>query len=115
MVLRSDFHFAGSKILNRLVAAPMTELKFESLSAEGLAEDLVSEANAENRNAAIDQLFSRFHRVTEGRRISRTVRKKDSGWFVFERLTGGCGGWDDLNFEPLLTQTAQDVVFHSEI
>ena len=39
-----------SKIFDRLIAAAMAEFQFESFSAKRLAENLVAEANAENRN-----------------------------------------------------------------
>ena len=52
MVLRGDFHPARCQILHRLVRAAMAELQFERLPAKRLAQNLVPQANAKNRNAA---------------------------------------------------------------
>src|SRR5438105_15441201 len=56
VVLRSDFNATGLQILNRLIAAAMAEFELEGLSPESLAEDLVSQADADNWNVALDQI-----------------------------------------------------------
>ena len=71
VVLRGDFHPAGFQILDRLVGAAMAELQLEGLSAKRLAENLVAEANPENRDAACPPASSpraRCNRAPPGRR-----------------------------------------------
>ena len=53
VVLRRDFHPAGFQILDRLVRAAMAEFQFEGFPAERLPENLVAEANPENRECRV--------------------------------------------------------------
>src|SRR5688572_12699606 len=48
VVLGSDGNTAGAKVLDRLVASAVAELELESRAAEGMREDLVSQANPEH-------------------------------------------------------------------
>ena len=82
VILRGDFDPAGFQILDRLVGAAMAEFELEGLSAEGLAQNLVPQANPENRNAVVDQVARRLHGVTERRRVARAVGKKYAGRLV---------------------------------
>ena len=59
MILGSDFDFAGFKIFDRLIAAAMAEFQFESFSAKSLSQNLVAQANAENRECRFDQIATR--------------------------------------------------------
>ena len=111
----SDFDFAGFQIFDRLIGAAMTELQFECFSTERLPENLMAETNPENRNAAIGPNPSRPAPRTQGGRITRAVRQKNTGGFIFQRFGRRCGCGHHLDFETLLTQAAQDVVFHSEV
>ncbi len=52
VVLRGDGDLAGGEVLDGLIAAVMAEFEFEGLPAKGVAEDLVAEADAEDRRAA---------------------------------------------------------------
>src|SRR5690606_8368900 len=47
VVLRGDGDATGLEVLDRLVAAAVTELELERLSAEGVREHLVSQTDAE--------------------------------------------------------------------
>src|ERR1041385_3411004 len=65
MILRRDFNAARSEILDRLIGTAMAEFKFERLAPERLPENLVAEANAENRDAGFDKITDRAHGVAE--------------------------------------------------
>jgi len=56
VVLGGDLDLVGFEVLDRLIRSEVAELEFERASAEGLSEQLVAEADAENRNAGLDQL-----------------------------------------------------------
>ena len=49
VILRGNFHFVGALIEHRLIGAPMTELQFESLTSERQAQELMPQADAEDR------------------------------------------------------------------
>ena len=49
VILGSDPDFSGRKILDRMIAAAMTEFQFVSLCAAGKRDDLVTEADSEYR------------------------------------------------------------------
>src|SRR5689334_20112028 len=52
MIMAADFHHTGQQILDRLVAAAMSEAHLFSLATEREADDLMSEADAENGQLA---------------------------------------------------------------
>ena len=51
VVLRGDLDPAGPFVAHRVIGASMAELEFEGGCAEGLAEELVAQADAEDRDA----------------------------------------------------------------
>ena len=52
VVLGGDLDPAGSLVTHRVIGASMAELELEGLAAEGLAQKLVSQADAEDRDTA---------------------------------------------------------------
>ena len=66
VILGSDFNLPGFQILDRMVGTAMAEFEFESLATEGLAENLVAEADAKNRDTRLGQFFYGLNRVTQG-------------------------------------------------
>src|SRR5208337_231040 len=52
VVLGGDLDPAGSLVTHRVIGPAMAELELERLASEGLAHDLVSQADAKNRDAA---------------------------------------------------------------
>ena len=52
VVLSRDLDFAGLLVADRVVGAAMAELELEGLGAKRLSQELVAQANPEDRNAA---------------------------------------------------------------
>ena len=75
VVLRGDFDRARFEILHRLIRAAMAELELERLRAAGQAEQLVAQADAEDRLLA-QQAADRADRVVERLRIAGAVREE---------------------------------------
>ena len=57
MIVGSYFHFAGGQVFDRLVAAAVPELHFESFPAERLPQDLVPQTDSEHRHVRFRELF----------------------------------------------------------
>src|SRR5882724_6415183 len=76
VIHRCDLDLAGGQVLHRMVRAVMALMHLHGLAAEGEAEHLVAEADAEGRRARIDDLLDDRHRIFAGRRrIARAVRQ----------------------------------------
>ena len=73
VVLGSDFDFAGFEILDGLIGTAVAEFQFEGFSAEGLAKNLVAEANAEDGNAGVHEFLHFADDVGQGGGIARSV------------------------------------------
>src|SRR5690606_28125624 len=99
----------------RLVGSTMAKFEFERFAAECLPQNLMAEANSENRCAAVHQFLYFFDDVGEGGWVARAVGEKNSGGFVFQNF--GCRGGrrNDMNFETTLAEAPEDVVFHPEV
>src|SRR6266436_2124880 len=65
MILSRDFDLAGLQVFDGLVRAPLAEFQFEGLATKCLAENLVAQADSENRNAALHQIIDGLHRIVE--------------------------------------------------
>jgi hypothetical protein len=115
VVLGGDFDFAGGEVFDGLIRAAMAEFEFEGFAAERLAQNLVAEADAEDGHAGFDEVADGLDRVAEGGRVAGAVGKKNARGFILQGVRGGSGGGDDLGFETVLPETAEDVVFHPEI
>src|SRR5437870_8962674 len=61
VVLRCDVDASAPKILDRLVASPVSELQFVRLPAEGKGQQLMAETDSEKRRTA-HEVFRRLHR-----------------------------------------------------
>ena len=67
------------QLLHRMVGAAMAELQLERLAADGEAENLVAEADAEHRHArTFDQLAHVVDRVRQRRGIAGAVAQEDA-------------------------------------
>ncbi|MPM56949.1 hypothetical protein SDC9_103766 [bioreactor metagenome] len=114
MVLRGDFDFAGQQVLDRVVAAVVPELQPSALRAGGDSEQLVAEADAEQRNLA-DQFADVFNRVAHGGGVGGAVRQEQHLRLQRQRVFGGRGRREDGDAHVVRRQPAQDVVLDSEV
>src|SRR5947209_13698450 len=87
MVLGGDIDAAGAEVLHGMVPAPVAERQLEGARAEGAAEDLVAEADPEDRLLA-DEFPRRLHDVAEPRGITRSRREGDPIRLRGEELLG---------------------------
>jgi len=83
-----------------LVRAAMAEFEFEGFSTEGTGEDLVAEANAEERFFA-DELAGGFTGVIQGLGIAGAVREENAVGAKGEDFVGRGGGGEDGDIKPL--------------
>src|SRR5258708_33787154 len=72
VVLGRDLDPAVAQILDRMIAAAVSELQFVGLSAEGQAEELMAEADTEDGNLP-DEMADVLLRVCDRLRIARPV------------------------------------------
>ena len=63
---------AVKQVFHRMIAAAMAELEFEVSTAEGVGDQLVAQADAHDRFAAIDEIFYRFGGVIQEFRVTGT-------------------------------------------
>ena len=75
----------------------------------------MSQTNSKNGRPALHQISHRLHGVIQRGRVARAVREKDSGRFVAQCFRGGRPRGDDLHLETMLTQAAQNIVFHAVV
>ena len=68
VVHRDDLDLARGIVAHRMVGAMMALMHLDGFGAEGEAEHLVAEADAEDRDARIDELPDRGNGVVAGRR-----------------------------------------------
>ena len=76
VVLRGDLDLAGEQVADRVIAAVMAELQSAAGGAAGDAEQLVPEADPHQRDAS-EQGADHLRRVTDCRRVGRTVGEED--------------------------------------
>ena len=114
MVLRGDFDPAGQQVPDRVVAAVVAEFQPPALRAGGEAEELVPEADAEERDLARESADC-VDRVTERRGVGRAVREENAVRLQGERIGRGRGGRQHGHAHAVLRHAAQDVVFDAEI
>jgi len=63
MILRSDFHSAGFKILDGLIGPPVAKLEFEGFPSKSLSQDLMAEANPEDWDTALHEIVDGLNRI----------------------------------------------------
>ena len=114
VVLRGDFDGAGLQILHRMIRAAMAELELERLRAAGQAEQLVAEADAEDRLLA-EQAADRADRVVERLGVAGAVREEDAVGLVREHFFGGGGAGQDRHAAAQVDQVARDVPLHAVV
>ena len=114
VVLAGDGDLAGAEVFDGLVAAAVAEGEFEGFSAEGVAEDLVAEADGEDGFTA-EELADLVVDVVEGGWVAGAVGEEDAVGVEGEDVCGGGAGVDDLHGEAFLAETAEDIEFDAEV
>ena len=110
VVLARDLDPAGGEVLDRMVGAAMAEMHLLGARAERQRQDLVAEADAEDGQAARDQLPDHGHGVFAGRRrIARAVGEEHPVGFVAEDLLGARRSRHHRDRAALAREAAQDV------
>lgn len=114
VVLRRDLDRAGFKILHGVVRTAMTELELERLRAAGQTEQLVAEADAEDRLLA-QQAANRADRVVERLGIAGAIREEHAVRLDGEHVFGGGGPGQDRHPAAHVEEVPWDVPLHAEI
>ena len=114
VVLSGDFDFTSAQILHGLVASAVTELEFVGLSAGGVSQKLMTEANSKEGSAADEFTYFGMN-IVEGRGVAGAVGEKDAVRAHGEDVFGRSGGGHDGDIETFLTEAAQDVALNTKI
>src|SRR5713101_9407986 len=69
MVLGRDKHLPCRKITNRVVSSPMTVGELHRVASERESQQLMAEADAEDRQCPIGQVADRVDRISHRRRV----------------------------------------------
>ena len=77
VVVRGDLDAAGRLVEHRLVDAAVAERQLVGAEAERAAEQLVAEADAEERQAVVEHAAQQLDVVARGRRVAGAVRVED--------------------------------------
>src|SRR5579862_249353 len=112
VVLRGDCDAPALQILHGLVASVVPELQFEGAPAIGVAEQLMPQANAEDRLLP-DEFAEFLVDITERRGISRAVGKKDAVRVHGENILRGSARGNDAHLEAVPTQVSEDVALYA--
>ena len=116
MVLAGDLHLAGGQILDRMVGAVMPELHLLGGAAERQRQHLMTQADAEQRLAARQELLDLRHREPPGRRrIARAVRQEDAVRLERQDLLGRGGRRHHRHPQVEAGERAEDVALDSII
>src|SRR5450432_816561 len=114
MIVRGDFNLAGLQLLDRMIAAMVSELQFVGAAAESEADELMAETNSEDRCLA-HEATNIVCRVGARFGITGAVRKKHAvrteRHYVFRT---GCG-WYDGHAAAFIHQHAQDVLLDAVV
>ena len=92
----------------------MAELQLEGLRAQRQAEQLMAQADAEDRLLA-DQVADGVDGVVQGGRVAGAVGQEDAVGVVRQHLLGRRRAGHDRHLAADLHQAAQDVPLHAEI
>ena len=92
VVLAGDLDLAGQQVLDRVVGAPVAARHLARPPAERQRQQLVAEADAEDRLARGDQIAQHRHGICPGRRrVARAVRQEDAVRPVAQDILGRGG------------------------
>ena len=114
VIVRRDLDLLRELVAHRMVGAAMSEFQLVGFAAEGEAEQLVAEADAEDRLLA-DQLADVAHLGLERLGVAGAVREEDAVGLERQHIFGGGERGDDGDAAAGLHEAAQDVVLDAEI
>ena len=114
VVLGGDLDCARLQVFHRVVGAVMTELELGGPAAQGQAQDLMAQADAENRLLA-EQLAHGVHRVADWLRVARAVGQEDSVRVPGQDFFRRGGGREDLELAAGFVERAQDGELDPEV
>ena len=115
VVLAGDADPAAVEVLDRVVGAVVAELHLVGARAGGERHDLVAEADAEGRHAALDELARRRDRVVARLRIARAVGEEDAVGPQRQHVGRRRLGRHDRDAAAARGEHAQDVVLDAEV
>src|SRR5690349_14004654 len=98
-----------------MVRAMMSELHLRSACAAREAEQLMSETNAEDRDAHVQQLANRANRVVTGLGIARPVGKKHAVRFERQSIFRARLRRQHSQFASASRELAQDVALYAVV
>ena len=105
--LGSDRYPIVFEVFDGLISTAMTELELVGLGADGVRNNLMAEADSENR-VIIDQSAYEFMNVSDGLWISGTVGKKDALRIDRFDFFDGRSRRENVNFEAVVSELAED-------
>ena len=114
VVVRSDLDLAGDLVQHRVIRAAMAELQLVRLAAERQAEDLVPQADAEDRDPA-DQLAHLRGLKLERLGIAGAVREEHAVGLQREHVFGRGGRGHHRHAAADVHQPAQDVALDAVV
>src|SRR5450759_5675598 len=115
VILAGDHHAPSVEILHRMVGAVMAEFHLDGARTARKPEQLVAEADAENRYAGSEQFADRADRVIARLGIAGTVRQENPVWLVRERVFGGALRGKHRELAAARRKFAQDIALDAVI
>src|SRR6516162_2855619 len=116
VVLAGNLDFAGPQVFDRVIGAAVPAHHLAGPAAKRQSQQLVAEADAENRLTPIQQVAQHRHRVSTGRGwVTWTVRQKDAVRAMADDLfrRGGSGNYGDP--AAMCGEHPQDVALDSVV
>ena len=114
VVLGSDFNFPCLQILNRLVCAAVAKFQFIGLGAVSQAQNLVPQADAEDRFLA-QQFANRINNSFDSGRVTGAVGKENAVRIHCHNLIGRGGGGYYLHLAAVGCEASGLVEFEAEV
>src|SRR6266446_2222595 len=116
MVLTGDLDFAGAQILYRVIGAAMAARHLEGPAAERQRQQLVTEADAEDRRARPEQVAQYRHGVKAGRGgVAGSVRQKNTVGTMTQNVLCRGGGRNNGDMTAVGCEHSQDVALRAVV
>ena len=114
VVLARDLHPPGRLVAHRVVGTVVAEPQLVGVAAEREPEDLVTEADAEQRDLADEPAHDLRHALHRGR-VAGAVRQEDAVGIAGEDVGRGRGRGHHLDVTPRADEVAQDRALDPEV